>query len=354
MRTVRTREIQSSKREAKHFWKTVRNANRQCKVPTIPGEPPESNVLANCHIIGEPCLAVIARGNHIYEWHKEPTVLWDSAFKGIKADKITSLPWDMGNAVPFKERGNSIGKCVWRFACNYHDNKVFKRIDTPDMDLTSPGVQFLLGFRTIAATTTQAESHLKYFEEDFPKRPSIKRILNKYPQAESVSQYLRHNVNHLQKMVDKLTVELSRWQEMYRAQPAMGYSIITYRRTANPMIRSAGAGVVAWSGQSTILAIILPRSQDGQTDSLSDIVVTCLRPKSWPARLYLRWKVKRIAEDTETLLSNDPVANIPSFENTLQFFYVSPDDFDNDSILNGQQRQEIHARIARDRTPIQS
>ena len=160
MRTVRTREIQSSKKEAKRFWKTVRNANRQCKVPTIPGEPPESNVLANCHIIGEPCLAVIARGNHIYEWHKEPTVLWDSALKEIKAGNITSLPWDMGNAVPFKERGNSIGKCVWRFACNYHDNKVFKPIDTPDMNLISPGVQFLLGFRTIAATTAQAESHL--------------------------------------------------------------------------------------------------------------------------------------------------------------------------------------------------
>ena len=323
-------------------------------MPTIPGEPPESNVLANCHIIGEPCLAVIARGNHIYEWHKEPTVLWDSALKEIKAGNITSLPWDMGNAVPFKERGNSIGKCVWRFACNYHDNKVFKPIDTPDMNLISPGVQFLLGFRTIAATTAQAESHLQYFDKIFLNRTRTKRTLKEYPQAQSAWQYLRQKVNRLQIEVDKLTVELGRWQDMYRAQPATGYSIITCRRTANPVIRSAGAGLAAWSGQSAILAIILPRSQDGQTDTLSDIVVTCLRPKFWLARLYLRWRVNRIAEDIETSLSNDPVANIPTLENTLQFFYVSPDDFDNDSILDDQQRQEIHARIARDRTPIQS
>ena len=100
---------------------------------------------------------------------------------------------------------------------------------------------------------------------------------------------------------------------------------------------------------------ILPRRQDGRAKTLCDIVVTCLRPKSWIRRLYLSWRIKRQASKIAKLLSKDPVDNIPVLAHNLNFFYVSPDDFDNDTILNDKQRQEIHTRIARGvRTPSQS
>ena len=317
----------------------------------IPGEPPESNVLAGCHIISEPCLEVIARNKHVYDWSSDPTVLWDSALKGIKAGNITSLPGDMLKAVPFKKRGNSIGKCVWKFACNYHDNKVFKLIDTTDMDLASPEVQFLLGFRTVAATTTWSESHLHYFENSFFERTRMKRLLRDYPQARSLLEHLRPVVSRMQMGVNKLIGELDRWQEMYiSAHSAADYSVMTCRRSTIPVISSAGAGVAEWSGQSAIIAVVLPRQSRGQTKAPCDIVVTSLRPKSWLARLFLRGRINLVAKNIQTMLSGDPIANFPSLENTLEFCYVSPDDFDNDAILDDRQRQEIHARIASQRS----
>ena len=220
--------------------------------------------------------------------------------------------------------------------------------------MTSLTVQFLLGFRTIAANTAWAESYLRFCDKIFLNRCRTKKILREHPQAQSAIPHFKQEVNRLQIGVDRLTKELGRWQDIYSAHSVVGYPIVTCWRTAKPVIRSAGAGVPAWSGQSAIMAIILPRPQDGQTSTLCDIVVTCLRPKFWPARLYLRWRINRVARRIEMLLSKDPVANIPTLANILDFFYVSPDDFDNNSIMDNKQRQEIHANIANKRSSVQS
>ena len=57
---MNSREIQPAKKELDRIWKSIRNANRRCKVPTIPGEPEESNIMNNCHIIGESVLRTIS------------------------------------------------------------------------------------------------------------------------------------------------------------------------------------------------------------------------------------------------------------------------------------------------------
>lgn len=353
MGIVRTREIQPSKKEAEQIWKSIRKANRQCKVPRLPGEPPESNALTNCHIIGESILKVIAQKSHVYEWQNDPMLLWYSAVNEIKAGNVTELPWDVGKAVLFRDQGFSIDKCGWRFACNHHDNTAFKLIDTLDMDLTSRKVQFLLGFRAIAATTAWSESYLQLFKV-FPKRRRIQKIISEYQQARLAVPHLKQQINRMEIVTGIVAKELSRWQDIYSAQAVEDYPIMTCRRTAEPVIRSAGAGVPLSNGRSIIATTILPRRQDGRAKTLCDIVVTCLRPKSWIRRLYLSWRIKRQASKIAKLLSKDPVDNIPVLAHNLNFFYVSPDDFDNDTILNDKQRQEIHARIARLRTPSQS
>ena len=352
MRFVRTSEIQPARKELKQIWRSIWSGTRGCVVPTLPGEPPESNVPINGHIIGESCLEVIARDKHVYEWPNDPTIRGDSAVKGIKAGDVTEFPRDLAKAIPFKDRGSSISKCVWRFACKYHDNKAFKLIETPDMELASNTVQFLLGFRTIAATSAWTGSYLRFFDEAFLNRNRIRMILRKYPQSRSAIPYIKQETNRLRSLVDRLREELGRWQAMYGAKPVEGYSIMTCRRTVRPVIRCAGAGVPAWCGNGAILATILPKRQDGQSRALCDIVITCLRPKSWLGRLYLRWRINRVARSIAMSIRKDPVANIPTLANALTFFYVSPDDFDSDSILDDEQRREIYERIASDRTPI--
>lgn len=353
MAFARSSEIQPARKELKQIWRSIRNANRRCMVPTLPGEPAESNVLTDCHIIGESWLEVIARNKLVYDWPNDPTIRGDSAMRGIKAGNVATLPGDLAKAVPFKDRGNSIGKCVWRFACNYHDNRAFKLIETPDTDLESNTAQFMLGFRTVAATTAWMGSYLQFFNEAFLDRSRTKKILREYPQSRLAIPHIKDETNRLQSLVDRLKKELGEWQAMYSAQPEEGYSIMTCRRTVRPVIRSAGAGVSAWRADRAITATILPRRRDGQSGALCDIVVTCLRPKFWLARLYLRWRIYCAARGIEKLVRKDPVANISTLANALPFFYVSPEDFDNDSILDDEQRREIHERFARSRTPAQ-
>ena len=115
---MKTSEIQPSMKDVKKIWKEIRNTNRECKVPTLPGEPTELHVMNNCHIIGEAFLKRIAQRNHIYKWLHDPTVVGNSALKEIKAGNVTKLPWDMTKVVPINERGTSIDQCTWRFACH--------------------------------------------------------------------------------------------------------------------------------------------------------------------------------------------------------------------------------------------
>ena len=349
MGIVRTSEIQPSKKEIKQIWRSIRNTNRECKVPSLSGEPPETNVMSNCHIIGEGFLKRIAQSGHIYEWLYDPTVVGNSALKEIKTGNVTNLPWDIAKVIPIRDKGTSIDKCTWRFACHYHDNKVFKQIDNPDTTIASQTAQFLLGFRAIAATTSWTESYLHFADKIFLNRARTKEIFRNNPQAQSAIPHLKKYVSLLQVEVSRLVKELGRWQDLYNAQPVEDYPVMNCWRTAKPTIRSAGAGVSAWSGRSAIVATILPRRQGGEASTLCDVLVTCLRPKFWLARLYLRWRISQTARRIERLLSKDPVTNIPILVNELAFFYLAPDDFDNDSIIGNQQRQQVHARIASER-----
>ena len=96
------------------------------------------------------------------------------------------------------------------------------------------------------------------------------------------------------------------------------------------------------------MATILPSQQNVGVDGRCDIVVTCVRPKFWLSRLYLRWRINETARRMERLLGGDPVTNIPTLATELAFFYVAPDDFDDDSIIDKQQRRAIHARVTRE------
>ena len=315
------------------------------KTTTLSGEPTELHAMNNCHIIGEAFLKRIAQKNHIYKLLHDPTVVGNSALKEIKAGNVTRLPWDMTKVVPIKKRGTSIDQCTWRFACHYHDNQVFKDIDRPDTDINSRTAQFLLAFRAIAAATSWAESYLHFTDKVFLRRARTKKMLRNNPDAQSAIPQLKQHVGLLAIGVSKLAEELSRWQDLYSAHSRGHFPIMSCRRMARPTIRSAGAGVPAWSGRSASVATILPSQQNVGVDGRCDIVVTCVRPKFWLSRLYLRWRINETARRIERLLGGDPVTNIPILATELAFFYAAPDDFDDDSIIDKQQRQAIHARV---------
>ena len=230
---MKTSEIQPSMRDVKKIRKEIRNTNRECKVPTLPGEPTESNIMNNCHIIGEAFLKRIAQTSRIYEWLPDPTVVGNSALKEIKAGNVTTLPWDMTKVIPMNGRGTSIDKCTWRFACHYHDNMAFKDIDTPDTTLNSCVTQFLLGFRALAAVTSWTESYLYFTDKAFLNRARTKELLRKDPRVQSSIAQLKQYVGLLRPEVNRLANEHCRWQAIYNAQPVGNYPIMSCRRTAN-------------------------------------------------------------------------------------------------------------------------
>ncbi len=346
---MRTREVQPSRNEIKKIWEDTKTSNRACKIPAMPGEPPETNIMSNCHIISESFLRIIARKGIVYEWPGDPTVVANSALKEIKAGKMVALPRDVSKASQFKDRGTGIGHCVWRFACHYHDNRIFKSIDSTDIDLTSQRVRFLLGLRTIAATSTWLESYRDLFANIFPRRRRTKEIIRHYPQAQSMAPVLQEAVRGLKMPIAKLSKELEAWQDIYLTQPQGEYPIMTCHRTTTTTFGTAGAGIHTSRGQNAILVTMLPRKQNGQERSLCDIVVTCLRPSFWLKRLFLRWRIYREARRIERLLNKSPVVGIPILATELAFFYVSPDDYDDDTVVTQGQRQEIDSRIAKKR-----
>ena len=105
---MKTSEIQPSIKEVKKISKEIRNTNRECRVPTLPGEPAELHVMNNCHIIGEAFLKRIAQESHIYKLLHDPTVVGNSALKEIKAGNVTRLPWDMTKVVPSRNGARAL------------------------------------------------------------------------------------------------------------------------------------------------------------------------------------------------------------------------------------------------------
>ena len=353
MARVRSREIEQAMKELKQIWRAIKSKNQVCMIPSLPGDPTGTCKLVDCHIIGESILALLARGGIVYEWPNDPTIRGHNAVKQIKAGNITELPGHLSKASPFTARGTGIGECTWRFACNSQDNRAFELIDKRDMDLDSNKVKFLLGFRAVVATAAWADSYSQFLSTDFLARPRIKRILRDYPETHSALPQFREEGDKLKVAADMLRANLSLWQDLYRDGPDTEYPIMASRRTAIPAVRSAGAGVPDSHDKRAITVTILPRSHDGQLLTRCDIVVVSLRPKSWLNRLLLRWKLYRVARRIKALLEKEPQANIPNLVGQLSFYYVAPDDFDNDTILSDVQRQAIHEKITSPQTPSQ-
>lgn len=317
--------------------------NQRCLVPKTEGE--HHGGMRNCHVIAEGFLGMISdsRGQ-VLCWPMSTRSIGRLAQQAISQGNVRSNPVSIiiDQYQPVS-RSKNHKDCKFRFACNYHDDKVFKPINTiKEFDLSDPKTRFLLGFRTTAAYTAWYEGFKQWTQHDFKKDSIARRNLQLYPMLAPVYDGIAQFGESTTTAGRKLANEMHRWQTAY--SEAAWDRAVTTTITVSPTLRLAGTGIPG-SYDHPVTITILP-AENGQCT----IFVTCLERET-PLRKITqapwRWSARRVAETwAKRLESENPRYWLPTLSQECEFLYVSPDDYNDDGIMNCDDRCEIAKSMA--------
>ena len=343
-----------------------------CLIPALSDDGfKDTDETSGCYVIGRRYLELIA-GN------QRQVCTWNMNAHQVGKNAIYS-EWEITERSatprfdPFKPEKPSINSylCKSVFACQPHNDKVFKVINAPKtFDAHDLDHHFRLGLRAIAGTAANAEGTLTYCVAE----------RNKYLNPGYVRQVARRNhiplnayKNHVQSFLEKLDksiqeseasaemlrAELLEWQRIY-ASPAER-QIISCHMLARARIRVAISSVTYQENRPIATCTVLPRATEEPGEHLCDIILTSRQPQSRFSRLLARQD--RHLEDQalkiKTLLEGDPATGLAGLVKALSmnpatFFFVSPDDYYSNHIINEAGRSKIEqdiAFIANDRLP---
>ena len=321
--------------------------HRDCLVPCADGEAHDN--MNNCHIIAEGFLAIIADGKgKILCWPSSPRSLGRQAWKAILDGQVSDTPPYLNiQAYEPVERSKGHKDCKYTFACQLHDNKVFKPIDTvANFNPHDAETQIKLGLRTFAAYAAFYRAHKLFASRDFWKDPDTRDILKKYPQAESLAQIVRDFSVTNHPAVDRLERHLKRWQAAYASfEPNR---VVSSVKTVRPALQLAATSTKNRHG-CRIATTILPTNRREST-----IIATAIgarNPLDILGKRWIRKAVQKEAAYMKDLLEQKPPEHwlaemLPQFE----FMYISKDDYSNEAIISAEGR-ELVARSAAQKVP---
>ena len=120
------RARQRADKKIKNLQRRISSLNPRggCKIPSLPDEPEETNNLQGCHLISVSAyLMPIATQHHVMHWGFDPRAIANSVMNENTLAYTRLTP----TRTPTR-------KCTSRYACNWHDNRLFEEIDNGALD----------------------------------------------------------------------------------------------------------------------------------------------------------------------------------------------------------------------------
>ena len=246
--------------------------------------------MSGCHVLGERYLEIIANNQRqVCTWNMNAHQIGENAI--LSKWDITKPPFSP-RFESFKPEMTSIGSylCRSKFACQKHDDKVFKVIDDPKtFDAQDSEHQFRLALRAIAGTAASAEGTLAYCvaERNKYRSPGYARKiarhhnipLNAYKnEARSRLEKIDKSIKDSEARSEILRAELLEWQQTYKSQA--GRPLISRHMPARTRVRVAISSVTYQDNRPIATYTVLPRPSRDTGENLCDIILTCRRPKS--------------------------------------------------------------------------
>ena len=314
---------------------SVRNIQRKvdrfdpkdgCKIPRLPGEPEETNKLQGCHLISEAAYLIpISKGNHVMHWRVDAKAVKDAILREHTYSYTRLAP----SRIPTR-------KCTTRYACNWHDHKLFAEIDRGNLDTQNRHHQFLLGFRAIAGSIAEWDAWLEFIES-LPKD-----FYKKNQQAENSAKARLTNVSPYMRAAKGI---LKRWQDAYREQK--WDNIHSYHTVATSAIRCAAASTFDIGGSLGTITL-LPIVHDGEPTGQYDIIGVVLK-SPWTKPLDRLFQPGFIKESVLTLKENlerNPSQALEWMAQKIGHVAVNPDDYNNTDLISSESIERIEQAAA--------
>lgn len=305
----------------KKFQRRMRNQNPgACRIPQKPGEPDETNILQGCHIISRGAyLRHIAENHHVMHWWFDPKRILES----LQRSEWVAIETLEPSYIPIKN-------CTTRYACNWHDHKLFEVIDAGHLDATRFEHLFLLGFRAMAGSLAAWQAAISFVEQaQQGENESTGRLID---QAKS-------SLSRAEAIFDQ-------WRTTYLQNDYE--QICAYRVRAKCSLRCAGTSIVDIGNNDLGTLTLLPQVCNGKLTGSYDIIVVSLR-KSWRnpiGRLLQMGTLKRTAAMLKVMMETNPGDALEWMAANMNHVAVNPADYQNEDLISLSQRTRIEQAAA--------
>ena len=310
--------------------KRIRNLQRKiskfdprdgCKIPALPGEPEETDVLQGCHLISESAYLIpISTKNHVMHWRFDARAIANAMMRE-NAYSYARLP---PSRIPTR-------KCTTRYACNWHDRKLFAEIDRGNLDPQNKHHQFLLGFRAIAGPIAEWNAWLEYFES----LPTA--FYAEEPRTEGMVKERLMTVTPYMQLAKSA---LKRWQDAYLDQN--WDSIHSCHMVATSNLRCAATTTVDIGADMGTITL-LPRIRNGEPTGQYDIIGAVLK-NSWAKpwnRLFQKGVIKSEVSILKGMLERNPGQALEWMAERMGHVAINPDDYDNRDLISSESIERI-------------
>ena len=315
------RALEQRHNRLRKFQKQMRDQNPgECRIPWKPGEPEEANILQGCHIISRRAyLQHIAENHHVMHWWFDPKRILESLERSGRRGIETLEP----SRIPTKN-------CTTRYACNWHDHKLFEEIDAGCLDIACKEHLFLLGFRAMAGSLAAWQAPISFVEkaqqgESEPTRRLIDQAKTSLLRAEAI---------------------FDQWHKAYLQGDFK--QICTYRLRAKCSLRCAGTSIVDIGTNDLGTLTLLPEVCNGKLTGNYDIIVVSLR-KSWRSpigRLLQMGTLKQTAAMLKVKMETNPGSALEWMAANMNHVAVNPVDYQNKDLISPSQRNRIERAAA--------
>ena len=297
-----------------------------CKIPSLLGEPEETNELQSCHLISEAAYLIpISTRHHVMHWRFDA--------KAIKNAMLRENTYSYTRLAPSRIPTR---KCTTRYACNWHDHEVFAEFDLGNLDTQSKRHQFLLGFRAIAGSIAEWDAWLEFIEA-LPKE-----FYKKNHQAENSAKKRLTDVSPYMKVAKAI---LKSWQDAYCERK--WDNIHSYHTVATSNIRCAAASTFDVGGSLGTITL-LPIVHNGEPTSQYDIIGVALKsPWTKPLdRLLHPGFIKESVLNLKENLERNPSQALEWMVQKIGHVAVNPDDYNNRDLISAESIERIEQAAA--------
>ena len=363
------RPSEQSRAKARKAYKDEGKAMHQsykgpCLIPALPDDGfKETDGVSGCHVIGGRFLEPIANS-------QRQVCTWNMNAHQVGKNAVHS-EWEITERSatprfePFKPEKVSINSylCKSMFACQPHNDKVFKAINAPKtFDTHELNHQFKLGLRAIAGALANTVGVLaycnavrnRYLNHEYVKREAKRNHISLITYKNYVQSFLESLEKPIQESGARekiLSEELREWQCFY-VSPAER-QIFSCHLLARARIGVAISAVSYPKNRPVAICTVLPRQAGQPEENLCDIILTSRQPENRFLRLLSRQDshLEVEAQKIKALLEGDPAEGLFELLRALPmdpttFFFVSPDDYYNDEIISDAGRSKVEQDIA--------